>query len=333
MIRNHLNVAVFCVLMLAMVVPVRADDEGETPEKPEVPKAIADAAGLGQSRPQSPNRAKQINMLKQFEGEVSRSLKLDEDAATDLADIFRDFIDELSEEMEASREEKQETAEIIRELVDEMREAQQDQDIERVQEIREEISELRGEHEGPAEDLDHEALYDQIREILTDEQLEQFEPLADRFTQRLAVPKGPMESKAKLYRKAVNSIDLAEEQRANIRRIFVEASRDAGNPKNRGKANATEEADEALLDSILDELDEDQAREFMNKVEEMERMHRGGRADRGKAGRDNPRDRAPKPKITEEVNDAGGREADEVELSRQEEEGDTEEAEEVEIED
>lgn len=340
MIRKHPIVPVFCVLMLAIVVPVRGDSDGEAPERPEVPKDIATAAGLGKAKVHPANPAKQISMLKQFEGEVARSLKLDEDEVTELGDVFAEFIDELNDGMQANREAKQEKAEIIRELVDEMREAQQDQDIDRVQEIRQEISDLRGENEGEAEGLDHEALYEQIRELLTDEQIEKFDPLADRFTQRLTGPKKKAKSKVKLYRKAVNSIDLAEEQRANIRRIFVEASREARGSRGRGSAAGIEEADEALLDSILDELDEDQAREFMQKVEEMERRQRGERVDRRRGERDKPRDRNRQPRITEEVDEVEEDEvddADEIELSKHDdmgdEEGEVEEEEDVELED
>jgi hypothetical protein len=288
MIRENFRLSIACVLLLAFSAQAQVETEGEAPDKPTVPEQptmpeqpivpaeVAEAAGLKPTTNPSPNRARQISMLKQFEGEITRALEMDEDQASEVSAVFRDYIEGLTEEVDDLRDERRENAEIIRELVDEMREAQKDRDMDRVREIREEISELRGEHANTDEPLDPEEFFEELRELMTDDQIEKFDPLADRLAQRLAGPKKPEKSKLKIYQKAAHSINLPEDQMMTIRHIFADFAKESRGAK--GAVSA--DADEELLELILGELDEDQAREFMQKVDDLEKMENRGRGDR-----------------------------------------------------
>ncbi len=327
MIRENLRLTILSVLLITFSAQAQVENEGEAPpavevpEKPIVPAGVAEAAGLKPTARPSPNRARQISMIKQFEGEITRALKMDEDQATEVNEIFRDFVEGLSEDGEDRREARRENAELIRELVEEMRDAQRDRDMEAVREIREEISELRGEHAEADDAIELDDLYDQLREVLTDDQIETFDPLADRLTKRLAGPAKHEKSKIRIYQKASNSINLPEEQLTAIRRIFVEFSKE-----NRGaKGQAGEDAEAELLDSILDELDEDQARDFMQKVDELEIRMNGGSGDR-RAERERRvglRDKvAP---VEDDVEEAGGADVEEVQDAPAEEDVESDE--------
>lgn len=305
MIRDYLRLTGLCVLLLAFNVQAQVEpEEEEAPDKPLVPAEIADAAGVEPAARPAPNRARQINMLKQFESELTRTLEMGEEQATEVSEIFEEFIEDLNAEVDDRREVQRENAEMIRELVDEMREAQQDRDMERVREIREEISALRSEHASADESFDPEELFEILREVLTEDQIEKFDPLADRFKKRLEGPKKQEKSKLRIYQKAVNAINLPEDQLSDIRRIFVDFAK-----VNRGAKSATAEADAELYDLIIDELDEDQAREFAQKVEEMERLQTRGpkdrREERKRRGADRPKVEAVEEPIDDQVEESG----------------------------
>ena len=138
MIRENFRLTIAWVLLLTFSAQAQVETEGEAPDKPIVPAEVAEAAGLKPTAKPSPNRARQISMLKQFENELTRSLEMDEDQASEVSEAFRAYIEGLSEEVDDRREARRENAEIIRELVEEMRDAQKDRDMERVREIREE---------------------------------------------------------------------------------------------------------------------------------------------------------------------------------------------------
>ncbi|GJM24993.1 MAG: hypothetical protein DHS20C16_14080 [Phycisphaerae bacterium] len=319
MIRENIRITIAWVLLLTFTAQAQVETEVETPDKPIVPADVAEAAGLKSTAKPSPNRARQIGMLKQFENEITRSLEMDEDQATEISEVFRDYIDGLSEEVDDRREARRENAEIIRELVDEMREAQKDRDMERVTELREEIGELRAEYADAEEPLNPDEFFDELRELMSEDQIETFDPLADRFKKRIAGPNTKAQkSKLKLYKKAAHSINLPEDQMAAVREIFVDFAKES-----RGaKGAAVAEADEELLEMILDELDEDQAREFIQKVDNLEKMQNRGRGDRRseRKRRGAARDKieAVEEPIDEEVEDAVETNEADVERIREE---------------
>lgn len=304
MLRDYLRLSGLCVLLLTLNAQAQVETEGEAPDKPIVPAEIADAAGVKPASKPSPNRARQISMLKQFEAEITRALEMDEDQATEVSEIFQEFIEDLSAEADDRREDRRENAELIRELVDEMRDAQKDRDMERVREIREEIAELRSEHGSADESFDPDELFEILREVMSEDQIETFDPLADRFKKSLEGPKKEEKSKLRLYQKAVNAINLPEDQLATIRRIFVDFAKE-----NRGEKGVSEDADAELYNSILDELDEDQAREFTQKVEEFERMQsrgaKGAREDRKRPAVDRARGEVADEPADDQVEESG----------------------------
>ncbi|MEZ6085401.1 MAG: hypothetical protein R3E58_16020 [Phycisphaerae bacterium] len=287
MLRDYLRLSGLCVLLLTLNAQAQVETEGEAPDKPIVPAEIADAAGVKPASKPSPNRARQISMLKQFEAEITRALEMDEDQATEVSEIFQEFIEDLSAEADDRREDRRENAELIRELVDEMRDAQKDRDMERVREIREEIAELRSEHGSADESFDPDELFEILREVMSEDQIETFDPLADRFKKSLEGPKKE-ENPSFASTKSRQCHQPSEDQLATIRRIFVDFAKE-----NRGEKGVSEDADAELYNSILDELDEDQAREFTQKVEEFERMQsrgaKGAREDRKRPAVDRAR--------------------------------------------
>ncbi len=334
MIRENLRLTILGVLLITVSVHAQVETEGEVPvaevtpgagvvpDKPIVPEEIAESAGLKPTAKPSPNRARQIGMIKQFENEITRVLEMDEDQATEVNEIFKDFIEGLSEEAEDRREARRENAEIIRELVDEMREAQRERDMETVREIREEISELRGEHARGKESIETEDFFEQIREVLTEDQIENFDPLADRLSKRLAGPQKPAQSKIRVFQKATNSMNLPADQLATIRQLLAEFSRENRNVR----GPEAEEAEAELFESILEELDDDQASEFVQKVDEFEMMQKRGRGDR----RANRKRRAEAREMADASDEQHGEEPDEVEVEEAQEESADEDQEEVE---
>ncbi|NOX58391.1 MAG: HAD-IG family 5'-nucleotidase [Planctomycetes bacterium] len=326
MLRIKLNISLLSVILMSSAVFAQVDPDEQVPAKPTVPQSAREAAGLTGSRTPRRNLAKDIRLIKQFEVEISRALELDEESAEEVSEVFREYIGELAADTESDREAKRERTGAIRELVDEMRDAQKDRDTERVQELREEISELRGTRDDQAEPRDHEALYEEIRELLNEEQLGIFDPLADRFTKRLNGSRSAARSKLRLYRSATNALDLSGDQRANVRRLFVEASKEQRAAKAKGVS--TEESDAILFDALLDELDEDQVKDFTRKVADLEKMQ-----NRGKKNRPIARERGEKSPGLKELGrelSGGDSEGDDVAAEQEENEETEEPAEEAE---
>jgi hypothetical protein len=218
-----------------------------------------------------------IKVLDGFYADLVKALELDEEFADELAFVFDEHTDAMRAQEASAEEARRDNAMAMRDLVKEMREAHNQGDRERVAELRQEIMELR--RKGNAPDDAYLKLFEDIRQMLDEEQLPIFEKLAAEFTARLGQDG---RSDVRLMQRAVSMIELSEEQKERVREIFMQARRDAreagDSPEDREKLTAS------IKRMIIEELDEEQIAEFNQKLEEL-------RAAEATPGRDGARER------------------------------------------
>jgi uncharacterized protein YeaO (DUF488 family) len=227
------------------------------------------------SRSKPAGKSKSGRILDMFRAEVLKSLDFDEESSEEFNAIIDEQIEDLNENVADDQASRKERAAEIRELISNLRDAQRDGDRERVAEMREQLTGLR--KDTAEESLDFEALVDDLRDLIYEDQMEQFDHIVRKYAARLS-PKKKAGDRLKTLRKALSFVELTPDQRKATRSLFAESMRSSRMA--RGDAAKMDQIAKDLQESILDELDEEQADVFTAKVTELERVD--GQAGKGR---------------------------------------------------
>ncbi len=285
--------------------PVTPDAEATAPAMDEpapegAPEDAADGAEAGREPHDRPDRPdprsgrrtaarsesqvnQKLRMLESFRDQIIREMKLEGELVEEVNLIFADHLDYLRERSTDNTDDRRERAEEIREVVEEMRAARQDGDVEEVRRLRDRLVELR--RSSTEFDLEHEELFDMLREAFDDEQIVVFDRLAEQFELRLQGP-NRRDTAASRMRRALAKLELSPEQRMQTRRLLAEYGREMRTA--RGDAERLRAMEDELYNALLDELDEGQAERFERTMEELaaqgKQPHRGPRGPREAGG-------------------------------------------------
>jgi hypothetical protein len=250
-----------------------------------------------------------VRTLENFEQEVIRGLEADEELTQVIHDLFAKHLAPLKEQVEQRRQGRRDSGGEVRELMEELREAQSSGDTERAQELRGRLAEMRQQRE--EYEQVHEALFDEIRSELLEEELARFDALAERFESRIGGDAGRDDMQR--IRQALAGVNLSPEQRTRVRDVIREHARREMSSEDRDPRKAQDRSRE-LRDAITAELDEEQAAQFEKAYAELEQREKqtrqqapGAATRRGPAPREGAVPGAPvEPPADEAAPDDGG---------------------------
>lgn len=232
----------------------------------------ASAGALGDENPRKADRkskrptspAREMAKLRRLHEKLPRELDLDEEQAEIVDEIFEEYFDAMKQDMEAQREARRSNASEVRELIQQLRAARQSGDDDLVSELRGQIAEMRTGNQDA--EINHDKLFEEIRAELDEDQLQKFEAMIKRLDQ--PAPAASRYQGIQRIRRAAEGLDLTPEQQRDTREIFVQMQRDIREAG--ADPQATQEVEDAAIESILDILDDDQAEEFENKLEALQ---------------------------------------------------------------
>lgn len=258
----------------------------QTDENPGAPQAATPAPGQGADpaateEPQTPGRGpathvregravgrnRNVVLLEAFREEVKRVLQADEQTNADLDDIFGDYIEEQQQESGEAAEQRREQASQMRDMVAELRDAQRDGDRERIEDLRARITEMR-KSTSEEQTVDLAALQSDVREVLDDGQFERYMTIQQKYESRFSRSKNTNEQAMQRLRQALASVTLSDEQREHARELFVQYTQKVR--QLRSDQEKAAEAVQELRDTLMEQLDDNQADAFEQKLTELE---------------------------------------------------------------
>ena len=218
---------------------------------------------------------RQLGMLERLESEVTKRLDLDEEQRKVVATLFEEHLTSVREKIEQQREQAKEQREAIRELVRELREARKAQDQERLAAIKEQLAARRSGGDEIAQM--NKEFFEDVKAVLPEEQAEEFDKLVKRLMTRER-PERTGFVRIRELRRAVGTLQLADEQREAIKKVFAGTSQQV--QEVRDDPDKMKELEESLRQAIIDELDEEQEAAFTKKLAELDKPSelRPGRA-------------------------------------------------------
>lgn len=195
--------------------------------------------------------------------------------------------DEYEQLLQAQREEMRERWSGVRPLMEEMRKAREAGDEERIAELREELEQTR-----PSQEALFEGFFEDLQEILTEEQLERLAEFRRSLDQSAeSGGRGKAESVRNVLQ-AAKRLRLESDQKEELREIEREAIRAYREiPRKNSEEHATLARE--VKAEIMEILDEEQGQEFERQLSRLsgrrdQSRERGERRDRGRR-----RDREP----------------------------------------
>ena len=274
MLRDTWSVILAAVLVVTTAGAVVADP----------PERVDGADRPVREQPAGHSPVRYLRMLDSFKKEIVGALDLDEELAGEVSELFDEHAAGIREGMEDLRQQRRDNAERIRELVRELREAQANEDPERADELRQEIVALRQRPAGATPD--HEELFDSVRELLDEEQIETFDEYARRFDERLSGPEEDAAGSIRHLRRALDVVELSAEQRAQTRDLLSATMREVRSARH--DAERVKELESAARDDIIELLDDEQAEKFQEALLKLAR-------EEGKSPKREKRDRGSRP--------------------------------------
>ncbi|HRX86736.1 MAG TPA: hypothetical protein P5572_17055 [Phycisphaerae bacterium] len=251
--------------------------DGAAVDAPAAPGVDRDRGPGSRVRRGRPNRNRNAVLLDAFREEVKRVLQADEETNGYIDDIFAEQLDALQQEAGDVAEQRREQANEMRDLVGELRDAQRDGDTDRIEKLREQITNLRRDVSSE-QTVDLVKLEADMREVLDDAQFERYLSIQKKYEPRFTRSKDPNQAALQRVRRALVGVDLSPEQRDRIRELFTETAQTLRRVSN-DKDRAAQVVDD-MIDSVFDQLDDNQADAFDRKLTELEQQENAGRKDR-----------------------------------------------------
>jgi hypothetical protein len=219
----------------------------------------------------------ELEYLEQLRREMISKLDLDDEQLEAIRDIFKDRTAEVEAYYAEKRRSEAQDQQKMHELEMQIREARQAGDHETLRELMEEMRQLQG---GDRElRRGRQEFHDALANELNEEQEREFR----KIVQRLRRDQNPRRFRLRGIqdiRRATEDLGLSEEQNRAIRDYLVEAMRAVGETGNDEEKLAELQA--SLQQKIVDELTDEQAKQFLAKLEELRqqpetRFHGSGR--------------------------------------------------------